>query len=95
MSVFSDKSGGGAICGDYFGDEYGVPLPPPPPNSLIVNKGKVATKAKDQSNSATTKPQAQLTNKNSVGSKQHAAPALLAFSPALDGLHCFETILFL
>ncbi|KAF3434171.1 hypothetical protein FNV43_RR25274 [Rhamnella rubrinervis] len=93
MSVFSDKFGGGAICGDYFGDELGVPLPPP--NSLIGNKVKVATKAMDQSKPPTIQPQVQLTNKSSLGSKQQAAPALLAFSPALDGLHCFETFFFL
>lgn len=81
MSVFE----GAAICADYFGDEFGVPLPLP----LPLPK-EVATKAMDhQSNPATTQPRA--TKKNSLERKQHVAPALLAFSPALDGLHCFET----
>lgn len=78
MSAFGTSSS--AICGDYFGDEFGVPLPFPASKTSSNNVTEEVSNKKDGRNNS---PIA------SANKEPHVAPA---FAPFLDGLHCFETL---
>ncbi|XP_021285584.1 LOW QUALITY PROTEIN: uncharacterized protein LOC110417532 [Herrania umbratica] len=88
MSAFGSLSL--AICPDYFGDEFGVPLSQ---SSMMKNQ------ATELGNSGVTKALPDEKKNGSINGLQMAqtresrrrAPAL---APIFDGLHCFETIVF-
>ncbi|KAK3228176.1 hypothetical protein Dsin_008038 [Dipteronia sinensis] len=81
MSVFGSSTTS-AICADYFGDEFGLPLPPPQitkNNKTVVSKSTTTllqNPVDNQSNSSNTKPRR----------------VALAFAPNFDGLDFFETL---
>lgn len=78
------------ICADYFGDELVLPLP------KVNNK----TDSNNSSGKNIAAPVAGKTAANAVQNKateHHHQPtyhkkSFLGFSPAFDGLHCFETL---
>ncbi|KAK7857923.1 hypothetical protein CFP56_015306 [Quercus suber] len=93
MSVFGSSHK--AICADYFGDEFGLPLP------LITKmENKAVPKAIEAADSAAI--EALSDNKSGTNNsikqlaKEPQGPqrVTLAFAPALDGLDCFETLVF-
>ncbi|GFS44523.1 hypothetical protein Acr_00g0090870 [Actinidia rufa] len=78
------------VCADYFGDELGLPLPPV--NAKKTNtKNGVAAKLVEAPNSSTVSNDL-LKKKNEKSHRYNNAA--LAFAPAIDGLHPFETLLF-
>lgn len=88
MSVFGSSHR--AICADYFGDEFGLPLPLP----LIT---KMENKAVPKAIEAAIEALSDSKSGNNNSTKQLAKEpqrVTLAFAPALDGLDCFETLVF-
>lgn len=72
----------GAICADFFGDDFGIPLPP----TIKTEKEKAAAKAAHNAEKSTSDPPKPLLGGTKFVSKTPS------FLPALDGLHCFETL---
>ncbi|KAJ0049621.1 hypothetical protein Pint_14797 [Pistacia integerrima] len=88
MSVFGSSIS--AICSDYFGDEFGLPLPRIKRTTINDDKPEAAgfsnsTKLQEPMNktSSNTSP------KSLQGTPPHVA---LAFAPNLDGLGFYETL---
>ena len=79
-SVF--EAFGGAICADFFGDDFGIPLPP----TIKTENEKAAAKAANNAEKSTSDPPKPL-----LGGTKFVSKTPL-FLPALDGLHCFETL---
>ncbi|MBA0562046.1 hypothetical protein Golob_007125, partial [Gossypium lobatum] len=75
-----------AIFPDYFGDELGLPLPPP--QSSIMKHGATATQPSELGNTGVTKAALEDTNNGFTREKKGA----LAYAPIFDGLCCFETL---
>ena len=92
MTVFGSSHR--AICADYFGDEFGLPLPLP----LITKmENKAVPKAIEAANSAAIEALSDSKSGTNNSTKQLAKEpqrVTLAFAPALDGLDCFETLVF-
>ncbi|OMO62296.1 hypothetical protein COLO4_33151 [Corchorus olitorius] len=90
MSIFGSLSR--AICPDYFGDEFGLPLPQRQPQTSTAN-----LKTKATSQATESKPDREnngfikfLRMPKTMESKpERGTPAL---APSFDGLHIFETI---
>ncbi|KAL7176801.1 hypothetical protein ACSBR2_030197 [Camellia fascicularis] len=72
------------ICADYFGDEFGVPLPLVPAKKMN-NKGAAKAKPEQVQHSTVTD-----TKKNEDGRRKQ----VLRFTPAFDGFQPFETLVF-
>ncbi|KAB2050771.1 hypothetical protein ES319_A12G010800v1 [Gossypium barbadense] len=75
-----------AIFPDYFGDEFGLPLPPP--QSSIMKNGATTTQPSELGNTGVTKAALKDTNNGRMADKKGA----LAYAPIFDGLYCFETL---
>lgn len=77
-----------AIPPDYFGDEFGLPLPPPP--SSIMKNGATTTQPSESGNTALKD-----TNCGFISCMKMALAdnrGALAYAPIFDGLYCFETL---
>lgn len=82
MSVFGSLIS--SICSDYFGDEFGVPLPPIKRTMIHDYKAKAAASKEPMSkNGGNTSP------KSLLGKPPLVA---LAFAPKFDGLGFYETL---
>ncbi|KAI8017932.1 hypothetical protein LOK49_LG04G02559 [Camellia lanceoleosa] len=81
MSAFV-SSVGGAICADYFGDEFGLPLPRPRPQ---VDAKKMNDKKENGHGG---------TESGSVAPAVRIEKKELGVTLAFDGLHPFETLIY-
>ena len=92
MSIFGSLSS--AISPDYFGDEFGLPLP-----QCSMVKNKVTTtqlKPKELGNPGVTKAFLKELKNGFINCMRMAEPREFrlgtpALTPIFDGLHCFET----
>ncbi|CAL5375693.1 unnamed protein product [Camellia sinensis] len=89
--LFSDDFSmvGGAICADYFGDEFGLPLPLPLPRPRPQVDAKKMNDKKENcdggTESASVAPAVAAVR---IGKKE------LGVTLAFDGLHPFETLIY-
>ena len=93
MSIFGSSSS--AICPDYFGDEFGLPLPQ---NSMVKNKATTTRQSTELGGNSRVAKVVLFDGKNIVSTNRLpmeqtreskcGAPTL---APNFDGLHCFET----
>ncbi|KAG8473977.1 hypothetical protein CXB51_033551 [Gossypium anomalum] len=80
-----------AIFPDYFGDEFGLPLPPP--QSSIMKNGATTTQPSELGNTGVTKAALKDTNNGFMSCLRMAdRKGALAYAPIFDGLYCFETL---
>ncbi|KAF5957156.1 hypothetical protein HYC85_004381 [Camellia sinensis] len=84
MSAFV-SSVGGAICADYFGDEFGLPLPRPRPQ---VDAKKMNDKKENCDGGTESASVAPAVAAVRIGKKE------LGVTLAFDGLHPFETLIY-
>ncbi|KAK2664400.1 hypothetical protein Ddye_002974 [Dipteronia dyeriana] len=96
MSIFGSTSTTSTICADYFGDEFGMPLPP-----LTINNNAATSNQALAIPKSTTILQINTSkNKNNIINRSPTTVPVpkprqavaLAFAPNLDGLDFFETL---
>ena len=90
MSIFDSLSN--AITPDYFGDEFGVPLPQ---RSMVKSKA-TTTQATESDNSGFTKVVLNEMKKGFIicmrmAESRESRRGAMALASIFDGLHCFET----
>lgn len=90
MSVLHPSVEVEVICADYFGDELVLPLPK-------LNNKMDSYKSSGKNTAARVAGKPAATEVQNKGTDHHHHPSshkksFLGFSPAFDGLHCFETL---